>query len=115
MLALAGALSTFTMLRLRVWNPSDQRSQPTKPEGITETKVLSPKVESVWHNPIIWREMCTSAMAEKCSLSSWPTSWLLCRGSGLPRKRRANELILGMISPAGFAFVGVGLLSFDVD
>jgi len=30
MLALAGALSTFTMLRLRVWNPSDQRSQPTK-------------------------------------------------------------------------------------
>lgn len=42
----------------------DQRSQPTTPEGIGESQAKS-ATRNVWRDPIIWREMCTSAYGRK--------------------------------------------------
>ncbi|MDB5385854.1 MAG: hypothetical protein JWM11_1500 [Planctomycetaceae bacterium] len=110
MLALAAGLSTWTIARLRVWNPSDQRSQPTKPEGITDAQSKSDS-RRVWHNPIIWREMCTSAYGRKVFVIKLAYLLAFVAAAWFASQATTNELILGMISPAGFAFVGVGLLS----
>jgi ABC-type Na+ efflux pump permease subunit len=110
MLALATFLSSLTIIRLRVWNPSDQRSQPTKPEGITESQSKADS-RRVWHNPIIWREMCTSAYGRKVFVIKLAYLIAFVAAAWFASQATTNELILGMISPAGFAFVGVGLLS----
>ena len=67
MLALAAGLSGFTINRLRVWNPSDQRSQPTRPEGESEQAGKS-ETRRVWHNPIIWREIRNSRQYAKTGI-----------------------------------------------
>jgi hypothetical protein len=110
MLVLATALSALTMARLRVWNPSDQRSQPTQPEGVSEGKAKS-DTRRVWHNPIIWREMCTSAYGRKVFIIKLAYLVAFIAAAWFASQATTNELVLGMISPAGFAFVGVGILS----
>lgn len=110
MLGMAALLSGWTINRLRVWNPSDQRSQPTAPEGVSEQQGQSYS-RKVWHNPIIWREICTSAYGRRVFVIK--LAYLLAFGAAtwFASRAPATELVLGMISPAGFAFVGVGLLS----
>ncbi len=110
MLGLSAALSAFTIARLRVWNPSDQRSQPTAPEGVSEAKRKSTTRE-VWHNPIIWREIRTSAYGRKVFVIKLAYLIAFLAAAWFAAQAPTDELILGMISPAGFGFVGVALLS----
>ena len=110
MLGLAAALSAFTIARLRVWNPSDQRSQPTAPEGVSDAHRKA-YTRKVWHNPIIWREICTSAYGRKVFVIKLAYLVAFLAAAWFASQASSDELILGMISPAGFAFVGVALLS----
>ncbi|MDB5338257.1 MAG: hypothetical protein JWN70_3876 [Planctomycetaceae bacterium] len=110
MLGLAAALSAFTIARLRVWNPSDQRSQPTAPEGVSDARRKA-YTRKVWHNPVIWREICTSAYGRKVFVIKLAYLVAFLAAAWFASQATSDELILGMISPAGFAFVGVGLLS----
>jgi ABC-type transport system involved in multi-copper enzyme maturation permease subunit len=110
MLGLAAGLSAFTIARLRVWNPSDQRSQPTAPEGVSEERRKA-YTRKVWHNPIIWREICTSAYGRKVFVIKLAYLVAFLAAAWFATQAPSNELVLGMISPAGFAFVGVALLS----
>lgn len=110
MLVLAAGLSGFTINRLRVWNPSDQRSQPTAPEGASE-KTGKSEPRRVWHNPIIWREIRTSAYGRKVFVIKLAYLVAFLAAAWFADRAPAEELVLGMISPSGFAFVGVGLLS----
>ena len=110
MLALAAGLSGFTINRLRVWNPSDQRSQPTAPEGVSEEQRKS-LTRTVWHNPIIWREIRTSAYGRKVFIIKLAYLVAFLAAAWFAAQAPSEDLILGMISPSGFAFVGVGLLS----
>ena len=110
MLGLSAGLSMFTIARLRVWNPSDQRSQPTAPEGVSEAHRKS-YTREVWHNPIIWREIRTSAYGRKVFVIKLAYLIAFLAAAWFASQAPANELILGMISPGGFAFVGVALLS----
>ncbi len=110
MLGLAAALSAFTIARLRVWNPSDQRSQPTAPEGVSDAHRKA-YTRKVWHNPIIWREICTSAYGRKVFVIKLAYLVAFLAAAWFASQAPTDELILGMISPAGFAFVGVALLS----
>lgn len=110
MLGIAAVLSAFTMNRLRVWNPSDQRSQPTAPEGVSEQRRKS-YTRKVWHNPIIWREIRTSAYGRRVFVIKLAYLIAFLAATWFATRAPADSLILGMISPAGFAFVGVGLLS----
>lgn len=110
MLAMAAGMSGLTINRLRVWNPSDQRSQPMAPEGVAEQNRKS-VTRKVWHNPVIWREIRTSAYGRRVFviklaylIAFLAASWFASRAPG-------DEKVLGMISPMGFAFVGVSILS----
>jgi len=58
--------------------------------------------------------MCTSAYGRKVFIIKLAYLVAYFAAAWFATQAPANELILGMISPAGFAFVGVGLLSFDV-
>lgn len=110
MLILASGLSGFTINRLRVWNPSDQRSQPTAPEGVSEEQRKS-QTRTVWQNPIIWREIRTSAYGRKVFVIKLAYLIAFLAAAWFAAQAPSEDLILGMISPSGFAFVGVGLLS----
>lgn len=110
MLLLSAGLSAFTIARLRVWNPSDQRSQPTAPEGVSDARRKA-YTRTVWHNPVIWREICTSAYGRKVFVIKLAYLVAFLAAAWFASQAPSDELILGMISPAGFAFVGVALLS----
>lgn len=109
-LGIAVLLSALTMNRLRVWNPSDQRSQPTAPEGVSEERRKS-YTRRVWHNPIIWREIRTSAYGRRVFVIKLAYLIAFLAATWFATRAPADALVLGMISPTGFAFVGVGLLS----
>jgi len=70
-LATAAALNVWAILRVRVWNPS-QEAQPrvTEEQGeklaVSATHAVTPKSsKEVWDNPILWREICTWAYGKK--------------------------------------------------
>lgn len=83
-LTATGLLNALAMLRVRVWNPSRElRAGPTAaPEAATTTEearaehVDAPhqahskkhKPREVWQNPVLWREVCTSAYGRKLIL-----------------------------------------------
>lgn len=133
LLGLTTLLSTITVVRMRVWNPSQTLRQsamepvpaastlepvamPHSPSGsgyAPETSTSRSHHRTVWNNPVIWREVCTRAYGRRviwiklvyvllAALVSWSA---LSEGSG------SDELVLGMVSPAAFAFLGIGIIS----
>src|SRR5207302_6871384 len=70
---LTGLLNAWSMLRLRVWNPSGepiiQREAPTDAEEEEKDRAKAHAapglVRSVWANPILWREMRTRAYGRR--------------------------------------------------
>ena len=121
LLALMASLSFITIVRLRKWNPSQQLRQSAL-EPVEETvedkagNAVRPRHHrTVWHNPVIWREMCTRAYGRKViwiklvyallvALLAWSTMSTSNDGAN-------RELILGMVGPAAFSFIGVGIIS----
>ena len=75
--AAAGLLNLWAVLRVRVWNPSQetqprQASAETGSEALTDQRsrqrastVAAAKSREVWDNPILWREICTWAYGKK--------------------------------------------------
>jgi len=105
----AVALIGTTILRLRVWNPSQAVfEQAQQKERVVERKVH----RAVWENPVVWREIQTRAYGRKVLLIKLAyyvvasfAIWYLWRTSG------ETGLVLGMISREGFAFVGLSLVA----
>lgn len=124
LMSMAILITTFTVLRVRVWNPSrtlgDLATLDEKDRGV----VRPPR--PVWNTPIIWREMMTKAYGRKMiviklaylvvaaaalykimpELPSLPTG----DGSNAVVKSE-SPLVMGMISLPGAAFVGISLLT----
>lgn len=114
----AVAINVFTGLRLRVWNPSRTTFTQAGLQAVEEAErtAVRPAVahRSIWNNPVIWREIRTKAYGRKILaikavyvIIAAFAGWSLIRSGG----DAGGELVLGMISPAGFAFVGLGLVS----
>jgi ABC-type transport system involved in multi-copper enzyme maturation permease subunit len=111
LVALSVLLNTLTIMRLRVWNPTKSvyESASAKQDEETATKAAH---RPIWKNPVVWREIRTRAYGRKiiivklayCMLAA-ATVYEMIQTSG------SGTLILGMISPTGFAFVGLSLLS----
>jgi hypothetical protein len=103
-------LSGYAIARVRVWNPSDALwSVPKVEEGAVT--VIAP-TRKVWNSPIIWREIRTSAYGKKVFVIKLAyLAIFLAAVLGVTRQGPDAELVLGMISPAGFAYVGLCLLS----
>ncbi len=112
LLGLAAVLSGITILRLRVWNPSQLIYQRVS-EGET-TSDAPVRHRTIRGNPVIWREICTRAYGRKIvyikaaylSMAALAT-WYLATSPD------DGGMVLGMVSRSGFAFVAltvVGLL-----
>lgn len=110
-LALLGTcLVVATVLQLRLWNPSRTLTEArTVDEGETE-RTRTARV--VWENPVIWREMMTRGYGRKVALIKLAylvmSAFAFYVVAQLPPDA---ERVLGMISPAGFALVGMSLLA----
>jgi ABC-type transport system involved in multi-copper enzyme maturation permease subunit len=100
------------VLRLRVWNPSrtfsDSRTETEAPDA-----AVRGATRRIWSNPVIWREICTRAYGRKMVFIKLAYLVLFLFAAAYVHSTRENsgELILGMISPSGFAFVAVGLVA----
>jgi ABC-type transport system involved in multi-copper enzyme maturation permease subunit len=107
---LALLLSIATILQVRVWNPSRTLGDlATKDEN--DRGVVRPP-RPVWNRPIIWREMMTKAYGRKVIVIKLAYLVIAAAAfySALTTPADA-ALILGMISPAGAAFVALSLLT----
>lgn len=129
LLGFAVVLNTVTVRRLRVWNPSRSafesagaRPLPIADEAVS-TEPMGPRAmpavssqptRAIWSNPIIWREIRTRAYGRRMVfiklayfvLCAFAVAYLI----NVQQAGRASDLILGMISPHGFAFVGLSLV-----
>ncbi|MFK7778114.1 MAG: ABC transporter permease subunit [Gimesia sp.] len=109
------ALKTYTVLRLRVWNPSRSVYQSTtttkdQKEAITTKE----KTRQIWSNPIIWREIMTKAYGRKAFVIKLAyfllavfTMWSASHSDAVAE----GTLYLGVIPPQGLAFAGIAWLS----
>ena len=110
---LAVVLNTIAIRGLRWWNPPrsihHQVELDDEEDAVTERKG---KVRQVWQNPIIWREICTRAYGGKVFLIK--LDYLVMARfavAGVIEYRQPDDLVTGMISLPGFAFVGLAILS----
>jgi ABC-type transport system involved in multi-copper enzyme maturation permease subunit len=107
---LAVVLVVATMAQLRIWNPS---------RGVTESRTQAESesertraARSVWNAPVLWREMRTRAYGRKVALIK--LAYLLMAGLAVFSVAATPvdaDLVLGMVTPAGAAFVGLTLLA----
>ena len=117
MCVLALAANAVAVLRLRIWNPSRTFSDPEKEAAAAEAATRA-ATRNIWANPILWREICTRAYGRKMVFIklAFFVVFLIAAAyvyrSGITRAGTAGtELVMGMISPAGFGFVAVGLVA----
>ena len=106
-------LNAVTIFRLRVWNPTRSTFDSAKAgddEGVaTPTKAAS---REIWRNPVVWREIRTRAYGRKVFVVKLAYIALAVFSMSLQSQAGSQgELILGMISPDGFALIGLSLIS----
>ena len=102
-------LAIVAILRLRVWNPSRTLGEAATRDEKVQGVIRPPRV--VWNSPVIWREMKTKAYGRKVILIK--LAYLVIAAFSIysiVASPRDAGLVLGMISPAGAAFVTLSLL-----
>lgn len=111
---LATILKFYTVLRLRVWNPSRSVYKLTTKEQEEEAVVTKETTRRIWSNPVIWREIMTKAYGKKIFVIK--LAYLLLAGTALWSAATSDAvaegtLYLGVIPPQGLAFAGIAWLS----
>lgn len=114
LLALTGLgvlLNLIAIVRLRAWNPSQLVFEAAKfdEDAAGERRA---RHRPIWDNPVIWREICTWAYGRKVFIVK--LAYFVLAGfavASLWKTGGAGEKVLGMISPAGFAFVGLSMIT----
>lgn len=110
LVALGAVLCIIAILRLRIWNPSRTLGEAATKDEKVQGVVRPPRV--VWNSPVIWREMMTKAYGRKIILIK--LAYLVIAAFSIYTvvvSPADGGLVLGMISPAGAAFVGLSLLA----
>lgn len=105
---LAGAMVLATVWQLRLWNPSRAVTEARKLAEAETERTRPPR--PVWNAPVLWREMRTRAYGRKVAVIK--AAYLSLAALAVLYVARGTEeqtLVLGMVTPAGAAFV---LLSF---
>ncbi|HET6425458.1 MAG TPA: ABC transporter permease subunit [Planctomycetaceae bacterium] len=107
---LAIGLLLATVIQLRIWNPSRTLTESrTEAEGESER---TRNARAVWENPVIWREMMTRAYGRKTVFIKLAYLAVSAALAYVVADVPANApLVLGMVPPAGFAFIAIGLLA----
>ena len=129
LLSTALILSLYTVARLRVWNPSqalrqtvvgaaeteDERSTANQASGNDATTAsIAPAVthRSVWNNPVSWKEIATRGYGRKIVFIKLAYVFLAAIiGYGMLTAADPDRLVLGMVSPAAFAFLALSVIS----
>ena len=123
MLGLAASLSFFTVARLRVWNPSQQlrqsameemQSDPDAAEVKAAPQPVAPKTHRpVWDNPVTWKEVVTRGYGRKVVVikMAYVLVAALFGYSVISGNAEDQSLVLGMVSPAAAAFLGIAVIS----
>jgi len=107
------ALKTYTVFRLRAWNPSRSVYQSTKKEK-KETVIIKEKTRQIWSNPVIWREIMTKAYGRKAfviKLAYFLLAAFTLWSASTSEAVAEGTLYLGVIPPQGLAFAGIAWLS----
>lgn len=121
LLALALVLSLVTVAKLRVWNPSQalrqsvlEPAQPNSVEGTEDKTAATSGVRhrSVWDNPVSWKEIVTRGYGRKVVYIKLAYILLAAIiGYGMLNASDPDRLVLGMVSPAAAAFLGISVIS----
>ncbi|MEP3480334.1 MAG: ABC transporter permease [Fuerstiella sp.] len=135
LLSIALILSLYTVVRLRVWNPSqalrqiaavgtevdesslpaDQASEASADKiAATATESIAPVVKhrSVWNNPVSWKEIATRGYGRKIVFIKLAYVFLAAIiGYGMLTVADPDRLVLGMVSPAASAFLALSVIS----
>lgn len=121
--SLASLLGLVTMVMVRVWNPSrfafDQMAEPTAEERAAAVALdLAPATNAkrenreIWNLPVLWREVCTRAYGRKMIFVK--LAYFMLAGFivfNLSQSYDSQQIILGMMTPVGFAFASLSLVS----
>ncbi|MCA9014618.1 MAG: ABC transporter permease, partial [Planctomycetaceae bacterium] len=107
------ALKAYTVLRLRVWNPS-RSVYKAAPKENKKAVITKEKTRTIWANPVIWREIMTKAYGRKIFVIK--LAYFLLAGFALWAAVTSDAvtegtLYLGVIPPQGLAFAGIAWLS----
>ncbi len=122
LLGLAAGLSGLTVARLRVWNPSQQLRQTSleamqSEDASNTTKEVAQPVPKrhrfVWDNPVTWKEIVTRGYGRKVVVIKLAYVLLaaLIGYSVVSGDADDQSLVLGMVTPAAAAFLGIGVIS----
>ncbi len=124
MAAAALVINGVTLLRLRVWNPSRsfggtvEETAPARsvPDEMSGTAAVPAREKArsrrIWANPVIWREIRTKAYGRK--ILAIKAAYVIVAALiafSIAQTSNTDELVLGMISPAGLGLVGLCLIS----
>jgi ABC-type transport system involved in multi-copper enzyme maturation permease subunit len=126
LVGLAATVNLYTIVKLRVWNPSQQLRQnvledETQPENVTPDATESPvpvgterkQHRAVWNNPVTWKEIVTRGYGRKIVVIKLAYVLLaaLIGYSVITSGTDDTALVLGMISPPAAAFLAIGVIS----
>lgn len=119
LLAIAGLLSSYTVMRLRVWNPSQLLKQSaTEEESAAEKEQAAAasagrKHRQVWVNPVTWKEIVTRGYGRKVIFIKLAYILLaaLIGFSVASAGPTDGSLVLGMVSSGAAAFLAIGVIS----
>ena len=112
MLALAVLLNSVTILRLRVWNPSQAVAGFTDRTEADERTVRGARTRRIWSNPVAWREIRTRAYGRKVFVIKLVYLALAAfAATSLGQSSESTALVMNMVSVSGVTLIGLALLS----
>jgi len=114
LLALSCGFVLVTISRMRVWNPSQAlRQSVTKDESSSESSQPRSNVQhrEVWNNSVLWKEIMTRGYGRRMIwIKGAYIALAVLIALGI-RNGASDSLVLGMVSPAGFGFLGTAIIS----
>lgn len=114
LLTLTAGFTLLTIVRIRIWNPSQavhQSATEDESEQRNVSSVSRVRHRHVWNNPVLWKEVVTRGYGRRIiwiKFAYVALAVLIALGIG---RGASDSLVLGMVSPAGFGFLGMAIVS----
>lgn len=110
MVALGVVLEGVGVVGLRLWNPPRTTYETVRSAADTATRAAT---RGIWHNPVLWREICTRAYGRKMAVIKLAYLLLFALAVAWVATTEQAETVsvLGLISVPGAAFVVTGFVS----
>lgn len=113
MLGLTALVNGISLYKLRDWNPPKTVHLAAQGEQTGSSKVRDPR--NVWSLPIVWREICTLAYGRKTLVIKGVYLLIgIALGWYAFGQVEAGAATMGMVTPAGMAFIVLGLMSLMI-